>query len=75
MTMLTILGGMPACAYPQAYRKGRLSYTICSSATGAKVECLLKAKAFRILKVGERDGYWASKIIRVYQKPAPHSTV
>ena len=47
---------MPACARPQGYRKGRLSYTICSPTTKARVEVLLKGKAFRVVKVGEKDG-------------------
>ena len=51
------LGGMPACAYPQGYRKGRLSYTIVSPTTNARIEVLLKGKAFRIQRIGERDGY------------------
>jgi len=49
---------MPEHALPQGYRKGRLSYTICSSSTKARVEVLLKQKAFRIVKIGEKDGYW-----------------
>ena len=31
--------------------RGRLSYTITNDASGAKVEVLLKAKAFRIVRV------------------------
>lgn len=42
-----ILPGMPSEALPQVARKGRLSYTI-SAKSGARVEVLLKHKAFRI---------------------------
>ncbi len=48
--------GMPECAVPQSYRKGRLSYTIIAPSSGAKIEVLLKQKAFRITKVGEENG-------------------
>lgn len=48
--------GMPAEALPQADRKGRLSYTVVSPVTGAKVEVLLKHKAFRVSKIGCVEG-------------------
>lgn len=48
--------GMPEEALPQGPRKGKLSYTIVSTATNAKIEVLLKGKAFRIVKVGELQG-------------------
>ena len=51
-------GGMPEHALPQGYRKGRLSYTISSPTSKARVEVLLKQRAFRIVKIGEKDGYW-----------------
>lgn len=53
---LPIPVGMPTEALPQGPRKGRLSYTVTSSHTGAKVEVHLKGKAFRIIKVGSCDG-------------------
>ena len=45
--------GMPAEAHPQSAKRGRLSYTLTSSRTGAKIEVLLKQKAFRISKIGQ----------------------
>ncbi len=48
--------GMPERALPQSFRKGRLSYTIIAPSSGAKIEVLLKQKAFRITKVGEENG-------------------
>ncbi len=50
------VAGMPQLALPQGFRKGRLSYTVTSHATGAKVEVLLKQKAFRITLMGQREG-------------------
>ena len=50
------MAGMPQMALPQGFRKGRLSYTIASSTTGAKLEVLLKQKAFRIVAIGEHQG-------------------
>ena len=47
---------MPQLAMPQGFRKGRLSYTVVSAATGAKVEVLLKQKAFRITLMGQHEG-------------------
>ena len=47
---------MPESAKPHATRKGRLSYTVTSPTTGAKVEVLIKGKAFRIIKMGSKDG-------------------
>ncbi|CAL1128775.1 unnamed protein product [Cladocopium goreaui] len=55
---LPIPEGMPEHALPQGYRKGRLSYTISSPTSKARVEVLLKQRAFRIVKIGEKDGYW-----------------
>lgn len=43
---------MPAECLPTTTRKGRFSYTI-QQQGGAKIEVLLKAKAFRIVKVAE----------------------
>ena len=42
--------GMPHECLPGKSR-GRLSYTICNDCTGAKVEVLLKQRAFRISKI------------------------
>ena len=53
--------GMPIEALPQGTRKGRLSYTVTSAQTGAKIEVHLKGKAFRIVKVGSLDGFLGSK--------------
>ena len=36
-------------------KRGRLSYTIDNPSTGAKVEVLLKGKAFRIIKMSVVD--------------------
>lgn len=47
---------MPTEALPQGARKGRLSYTVTSPSTGAKVEVLLKQRAFRISRVGAKNG-------------------
>ena len=47
---------MPIEALPQGPRKGKLSYTVSSPETGAKVEVLLKQKAFRIVKQGMLNG-------------------
>ena len=45
-------------AMPQMEKRGRLSYTITSSRTKARVEVLLKGKAFRIVKMGVgADGF------------------
>lgn len=54
---------MPQLAMPQGFRKGRLSYTV-TSATGAKVEILLKQKAFRIISMGQHEGVstWSKKM-------------
>ena len=61
------MAGMPQMALPQGFRKGRLSYTVTSSTTGAKIEVLLKQKAFRIQAIGEHDGPWSiSKFVSVY---------
>ena len=47
---------MPTDALPQGVRKGRLSYTVTSAETGAKIEVLLKQKAFRIVRQGILNG-------------------
>lgn len=47
---------MPEEAMPQGPRKGRLSYTVTNATTGAKVEVLLKQRAFRLVKVGMQNG-------------------
>ena len=55
--------GMPKeCLPVDGKPRGRLSYTITSS-SGAKVEVLLKAKAFRIVKIAvvSRAGHLESK--------------
>ena len=44
--------GMPDDAKPQNPKRGRLSYTITSPFTKARVEVLLKGRAFRIVKMG-----------------------
>ena len=49
--------GMPKEALPQHQRKGKLSYTVTSPETGAKIEVLLKGRAFRITKVGSHNGH------------------
>lgn len=52
--------GMPAeCLPVEGKPRGRLSYTITNEASGAKVEVLLKAKAFRIVKIARfsKTGY------------------
>ena len=54
-------GGMPACALPQSFRKGKLSYTISSTNTKARIEVLLKQRAFRIVKIGEKDGCYGQE--------------
>ena len=57
------LADMPQAAQPQQERKGKLSYTVCSKSTGAKVEVLLKGKAFRVVKCGNGpDGFWVGKL-------------
>jgi len=44
--------GMPAeCCPDPGKPRGRLSYTITNEASGAKVEVLLKARAFRIVRL------------------------
>lgn len=51
---------MPSeCLPVEGQKRGRLSYTITNASTGAKVEVLLKAKAFRIVKMApfDKDGY------------------
>ena len=55
---------MPQLAMPQGFRKGRLSYTVTSAATGAKVEVLLKQKAFRIIVMGQHEGVstWSKRM-------------
>ena len=55
------LEGMPIDALPQTARKGKLSYTVTSPHTGAKVEVLLKQKAFRISRQGMVNGPLAQK--------------
>ena len=52
---------MPACALPQSFRKGKLSYTISSTNTKARIEVLLKQRAFRIVKIGEKDGCYGQE--------------
>ena len=47
--------GMPEECFPVGTKRGRLSYTIYNEASGAKVEVLLKAKAFRVVKIGLFD--------------------
>ena len=49
---------MPEECLPVGTKRGRLSYTIYNEATGAKVEVLLKGKAFRISKIAlfDRNG-------------------
>ena len=45
-------GGMPMeCMPVEGKKRGRLSYTIEDGKSGAKVEVLLKGKAFRIVKI------------------------
>lgn len=72
--------GMPSGALPQGPRKGRLSYTV-SSSNGAKIEVLLKGKAFRIVKIGARDGplqhiyVQCLKYIFESQLPTPLNTI
>lgn len=45
-------GGMPKeCMPVEGKKRGRLSYTIEDGSSGAKVEVLLKGKAFRIVKI------------------------
>ena len=60
---------MPAECLPlEGQKRGRLSYTITNSSTGAKVEVLLKAKAFRIVKMApfDKDGYLEHILICIY---------
>ena len=60
MNLISFLGslkGMPHEALPQHHRKGKLTYTVTSAETGAKVEVHLKGKAFRVIKVGTRNGF------------------
>ena len=54
--------GMPEECLPHDGKRGRLSYTISNEASGAKVEVLLKGRAFRISKLARFDktGYLAS---------------
>ena len=55
--------GMPAeCLPVEGKPRGRLSYTITDEASGAKVEVLLKARAFRIVKIARfsKKGYLVS---------------
>lgn len=61
---------MPECALPQAFRKGRLSYTVIAPSSKAKIEVLLKQKAFRITKVGEENGK-----LEILEKGLPQSFV
>lgn len=61
--------GMPEEALPQGQRKGKLSYTIVSPVTNAKIEVLLKGKAFRIVKTGELQGdlsHFCSFVVSVF---------
>ena len=53
--------GMPEECLPCDGKRGRLSYTIYNEASGAKVEVLLKGRAFRISKLARFDkkGYLA----------------
>lgn len=57
ISFLGSLKGMPHEALPQHHRKGKLTYTVTSAETGAKVEVHLKGKAFRVIKVGTRNGF------------------
>lgn len=57
------MAGLPKDAYPQSVRKGKYSFTVGSPHTGAKIEVLLKQKAFRIVKQGMINGTWATKTI------------
>ena len=63
--------GMPSDALPQSIRKGKLSYTVTSPHTGAKVEVHLKGKAFRIIKVGTKDGCLVSTNLEFYSLGQP----
>lgn len=52
--------GMPQeCMPHDEQKRGRLSYTISNDASGAKVEVLLKGRAFRIVRMApfDKDGY------------------
>lgn len=46
---------MPEDAMPTRGRKGKLSYTLVSE-NEAKVEVLLKGRAFRIIRMGKAEG-------------------
>ena len=46
---------MPEECLPVGTKRGKLSYTIYNEASGAKVEVLLKAKAFRVVKIARFD--------------------
>ena len=55
-----VFAGMPSeCLPVEGQKRGRLSYTITNAPTGAKVEVLLKAKAFRVVKMApfDKNGY------------------
>ena len=47
----SLLGMPDECLPVPGKPRGRLSYTISNDASGAKVEVLLKARAFRIVRV------------------------
>lgn len=50
---------MPPDALPPRARKGRLSYTVDAPGLGgAKIEVLLKQRAFRIIKTGIVNGFF-----------------
>ena len=53
---------MPEEALPTRGRKGKLSYTV-SSENEAKVEVLLKGRAFRIIRMGKVDGLLDEKLV------------
>eukprot|EP00438_Fugacium_kawagutii_P030696 Skav213050 [mRNA] locus=scaffold364:31684:34669:+ [translate_table: standard] len=69
--MLPVPEGMPAeCLPPNESKRGRLSYTISNDASGARVEVLLKARAFRVVKMSPFDQHGAPlPIPPVKQKP------
>ena len=46
--------GMPAELLPSGKRRGRLPYTVQDQASGAKIEVLLKHRAFRVVCCAEK---------------------
>lgn len=61
-TMYTPVGMPEECMPPE--KRGKLSYTIQNSKTAAKVEVLLKHKAFRVVKISvvDHNGAFANNI-------------